>query len=318
MIASGDGTIAFQCGLSCRYRGDHRNMATTERQLAAVARRHLPPAVAEQWIALMRPAIRLRSRSGGKKPVGQLGGLPALPEGVAWPEWKDRGSLNFVASFDCGRLPVDQLDLDLPGSGTLLFFYLDPADGLFDPAESDYQVRPGEPETLAGTRVIYVPPGVDTSERDAPADVDPYNYVPLAAQLMTTGPVFNHPALRAAVRHLSAEDQAFMSDIMNSDPLQDELYQHMPQPRHWIGGHAHPVQDSVEIEVAYTHFAGKVPYGDPTLEEEAQRWTLLAQIDSDDEADMMWGDVGTLYWLMRPEDLAARRFEASSFTGQCS
>lgn len=31
-------------------------------------------------------------------------------------------------------------------------------------------------------------------------------------------------------------------------------------------------------------------------------------------AGMMWGDVGTLYWLIRPEDLAARDFGASSFT----
>ena len=45
---------------------------------------------------------------------------------------------------------------------------------------------------------------------------------------------------------------------------------------------------------------------------------LLAQIDTDDAADMMWGDVGTLYWLIRPEDLAARNFEASSFTAQSS
>ena len=29
----------------------------------------------------------------------------------------------------------------------------------------------------------------------------------------------------------------------------------------------------------------------------------------DDAANMMWGDVGTLYWMIRPEDLAARRFD---------
>lgn len=293
-------------------------MVTTTRQLAAVARRHLPAAIAEQWIALMRPAIRLRSWSGGKKPVGQLGGLPALPKGVPWPEWKDRGSLNFVASFDCGRLQVNQLDLTLPDSGTLLFFYLDPEDGLFDPDDSDYEVTCGDPATLAGTRVIYLPPGIDTSERDAPADVDPYNYVPLAARLMTTGPALDHPALRAAVRHLSAEDKAFMSDCMNADPFWEELHKRNPRPRHWVGGHAYPVQGPVEIEVAYTHSSGKVPFGDPALAKEAQRWTLLAQIDSDDEADMMWGDVGTLYWLIRPKDLAARRFKATSFTLQCS
>ncbi|WP_307936554.1 DUF1963 domain-containing protein [Salinispora arenicola] len=32
----------------------------------------------------------------------------------------------------------------------------------------------------------------------------------------------------------------------------------------------------------------------------------------------MWGDVGMLYWLIRPEDLTARRFDRALFTWQCS
>jgi hypothetical protein len=59
------------------------------------------------------------------------------------------------------------------------------------------------------------------------------------------------------------------------------------------------------------------PWTDPRLDEEAQRWILLAQIDTDADANMMWGDCGTLYWLIRPEDLAARRFEEAKLTWQC-
>ncbi|MFC8285697.1 DUF1963 domain-containing protein [Streptomyces cyaneofuscatus] len=36
-----------------------------------------------------------------------------------------------------------------------------------------------------------------------------------------------------------------------------------------------------------------------------------------DAADMMWGDAGVLYWLIRPEDLAERRFERAMLTWQC-
>lgn len=56
---------------------------------------------------------------------------------------------------------------------------------------------------------------------------------------------------------------------------------------------------------------------DPRLEEEAGRWVLLAQFDSDEDADMMWGDSGALYWLIRPDDLAAGRFEKALFAWQC-
>jgi uncharacterized protein YwqG len=294
-------------------------MTAEDKRLAAVARRYLPPEIAERWIGLMRPAVRLRTWSGGRKPVGQLGGVPALPDGVPWPEWEGEGSLGFVASIDCGRLPLDRLDIALPASGTLLFFHFDSNDGYFDPEYPPPIVTPSDPRTLAGARVVYVPAGVATTQRPTPADIEPYDRVLLTTQLTTTGPAWNHPALLTAIRGLSDEAQAFMNDPVNSDPFRKALYDPMPSPHHQIGGHAHPVQDSVEMDVSQGQLAGsKVPYDDPAEPEEAKRWTLLAQIDTDEEAGMMWGDVGTLYWLIRPEDLAAGRFQASSFTWQCS
>ncbi|MEU9448730.1 DUF1963 domain-containing protein [Streptomyces sp. NPDC048277] len=48
---------------------------------------------------------------------------------------------------------------------------------------------------------------------------------------------------------------------------------------------------------------------------------LLAQFDSDSDSDsdarMTWGGEGTLYWLIRPEDLAAHRFDQARLTVQC-
>lgn len=41
---------------------------------------------------------------------------------------------------------------------------------------------------------------------------------------------------------------------------------------------------------------------------------LLAQFDSNYAANMTWGDVGTLYWMIRAEDLAARRFDRALST----
>ncbi|MBC6469687.1 DUF1963 domain-containing protein [Actinomadura alba] len=293
-------------------------MLKEHRRLVTLARRHLPPAVAERWIALMRPAVRLRTRQEGQKLVGQLGGLPALPDGLPWPEWEGEGSLGFVALIDCGRLPLDRLDIALPDSGTLLFFYFDPEDGYFDPEYPPRAVEGRNPETLAGARVIHIPAGVPTTERAAPADIDPYDHVPLTAELISTGPDWEHPALRAAVRALSDDDRAFMNGHGNSDPFRMALSKPPQLPQHRIGGYAYPVQGAVELDVAATQLGGGTPVDDTAWEKEARRWTLLAQIDTDDEAGMMWGDVGSLYWLIKPEDLAAGRFDAASFTWQCS
>lgn len=42
------------------------------------------------------------------------------------------------------------------------------------------------------------------------------------------------------------------------------------------------------------------------------------QIDSDDEADMMWGDVGRLYYWLTADALARRDWASSWMILQCS
>ncbi|MDX3642120.1 DUF1963 domain-containing protein, partial [Streptomyces sp. MB09-02B] len=52
------------------------------------------------------------------------------------------------------------------------------------------------------------------------------------------------------------------------------------------------------------------PPGSPRglrLDEEVEHRILLAQFGSDGDAKTTWGDEGTLYWLIRSEDLAAHR-----------
>ena len=57
---------------------------------------------------------------------------------------------------------------------------------------------------------------------------------------------------------------------------------------------------------------------DSRVAAEQARWTLLAQVDTDDRAGMMWGDCGTVYWLSQREDLTCGRFTNTSFTWQCA
>lgn len=295
-------------------------MTARETRLVAFARRHLPPAVAERWIALIRPAVRLRTCRRGEKRVGQLGGVPSLPDDVAWPKWEGEGSLNFVASIDCGRLPSGAFDIALPDSGTLLFFYFDCESGYFDPEYPPRTVGVWDPESLIGARVLFIPAGTPVAERATPSDIQPYDFVPLTAKPILTGPDWRHPAFRAACLDLSDADRAFLDDHANGDKFAGALSRLTPSPHHRVGGHAVPVQGAVELDVAQASLGVRGPFDAEALaalKQEGQRWTLLAQIDTDREADMMWGDVGTLYWLIRPDDLAARDFEASSFTWQC-
>jgi hypothetical protein len=273
--------------------------------LVRLAHRELPPAIAGRWTGLLRPGFWLRAAGGRETAVGQLGGVPVLPDGMAWPRWEGHGPLTFIAEIDCGQMPSDTLSL--PRTGTLSFF-----------VHNDLPVAPGDPAELAAARVVYIPAGAPAVERDAPAGVDSYDLVELTGELYATGPDLDSPVLTEALADLGGEDRAFLADRRNTYPFKQGLWELAPPPRHWVGGHALPIQTAVELEIAHAQLGGAVPYDDPALTREATHWTSLAQFDSDEAAGMMWGDCGTLYWLIRPGDLAARRFEAAAFAWQCT
>ncbi|MGH3491762.1 MAG: DUF1963 domain-containing protein [Sciscionella sp.] len=99
------------------------------------------------------------------------------------------------------------------------------------------------------------------------------------------------------------------------DAAVDEV-RHAEAPNHQIAGYARPVQGSVEHEAARAAYPVKSEEALAARAALAEQLIVLAQLDSDYRNEMSWGDAGMLYWLIRPEDLAARRFDAALFTWQ--
>lgn len=77
------------------------------------------------------------------------------------------------------------------------------------------------------------------------------------------------------------------------------------------------VQGPVELEAAEA--AGGAPVSESTTADNdaALRWNLLLQIDTDDDAEMMWGDCGMLYWMTDAGEAEPIIAEHTSFTWQC-
>jgi len=89
-------------------------------------------------------------------------------------------------------------------------------------------------------------------------------------------------------------------------------------------GHPDPVQGDMQLEcqlVANGLYCGNLSrYQDPRaaqLEPGAADWRLLFQVDSQDEAGMMWGDLGRLYYWIRHEDLIAGHWDCTWLILQC-
>ena len=288
-------------------------MQINESPLAEAGRLYFSPADAETWIKLLRPGFHLRALNEGDEPVAQLGGNPRLPADLAWPVWEGHGPLNFIASIDCARVPTKDLDIPLPESGTLLFFYYD---GL-----GSSSVAYDDPDSVFnGTRVLYVPADAELSEVAAPEGTSPFSRLDLGGELIATAPDNENATLIAAYGDPS--DPVAYVDYPTTDPdgtgFWDDVsaFRRDNWPHHRVGGYSLPVQGAVEPEGAQAFHPGKEQEAEAARKELATDLVLLIQIDSDPRVGMAWADAGRLYWMIRREDLAAGRFEKTTFTWQ--
>ena len=276
-----------------------------------IAATHLGEPDLSRWLGLLRPAVRLVFTTEPGTAVARLGGLPSLPDDVEWPTWPGHGPLSFVGELACERLAAFPLDIPFPSTGRLLFFY---RDGSYD--DDPETVGTWDASTLQGARAIHVDGG---SPRPAPEGTTTYPEQRYAGRAIVTAPDWQHPDLEAAFGSPGRDATSLMTHPVAADVFTEELRARHHGPGHQVGGYADPIQGPVEQEVAVAALGNQVHHGDPRLEEEAERWELLLQVDTDDDVEMMWGDAGTLYWMARGDQPWT---EASAtevlFTWQCS
>ena len=97
-------------------------------------------------------------------------------------------------------------------------------------------------------------------------------------------------------------------------------------PGHQLFGHPNPIQDNemdLQAQLASNglYLGDSTGYNDPRtkeLQKGRHDWIMLLQVDSDDEATMMWGDVGMLYFWIKKDDLKNKKFDNTWMILQCS
>jgi uncharacterized protein DUF1963 len=296
-------------------------------ELAGIAREHLPPDIAERWIALLRPAFALGRDVDGPV-VGQLGGLPHLPDDLAWPVWRKwnaEGPVAYIAGIDCAAVPAGHLDIPLPAAGTLHFF----AD---EKSYADKEYESGTPYRGAAARLLYVPPGSAVRERPAPAvppawpnddQVVAYEPFPLRARPIGTAPDDFSATLRAAFWRPGPDyefrDRDYPSWVFErpwDHPVRgaafgEAVFEVRERNPHQLGGYACAVQWPIENQLWPRPDYPFRP-GDESGPVHPAPGTLLAQFSEDDNIGS-WGDFGKMYWAILPADLAARHFASAVF-----
>ena len=220
--------------------------------------------------------------------------------------------MSFIAQLDLSEVARYTQALPLPTSGALVFFY-----------DCEQRAWGFDAEDKGCSLVSYVPGPATTLVRTSPPNRIPDTGI-FSPCALTFQPDENLPDPWAPhfVPGLSEDERSLLVDFTEEH---DEVYgEAQADPRHRLGGHADCVQNSMELEcqlVTHGLYCGNsTGYENPAAKElqpGALDWRLLLQIDTDDAADMMWGDVGRIYYWIHNDDLAKRRFERSWLIFQC-
>ncbi|MGE5720228.1 MAG: YwqG family protein, partial [Nocardioidaceae bacterium] len=261
---------------------------------------------ADSLVEMARPSIRLIADSAA--PVNdrgsRLGGPPDLPPSTMWPRNGD-DPLSFIAQVSLADVAPHEFEGLLPRDGLLSFFYDAVTQNAwgFDPADG------------GSAAVIYTPASATTERREPPADLSDEG-------------VFKTIGLRPQAELTFAPWESF--DVERLGMSRDEgfayaeLFDDQDDMIHRLLGHPDPVQGDMQVECQLVtnglYCGDSTGYQDPRakeLRDGAAEWRLLMQVDSQDEADMMWGDVGRLYYWIRHSDLLARDWDLSWLILQC-
>lgn len=262
------------------------------------------PSVFRKLLENTALAVRLKQANSAKS---KIGGRPNLREGAMWPSWQGKPQA-FLAQLDLEEVRQASGPEWLPDRGTLYFFY-----------DSDQGTWGFSTKDRGSWTVLF-----DASREPLPAmprgpntpDALEYPEQALAMELKETLPTPERLGIDLAdlsdqaLDELDAADMAFDPDF----------------PCHQIGGWPRPIQnDHMELECQLA--SNGIDCGDAgAYQGEAARasapgaseWRLLLQLDSDDVSDMMWGDLGRLYFWIRERDARAGDFTNVWMILQCS
>ena len=260
------------------------------------------------------PCIRIGTK--GVEPAqlkpgeSRLGGLPDLPLGMTWPLSGKGEPLAFVAQLRMEEVASGDAEGALPRQGHLFFFY--------DPAQEAWGFDPKH----RGLSKVFHSAGVPLARMAAPRKLpDAGRFRSCALRFARAWSLAGFLSRKDAGLELSEKEEEGCDDL--EEAIGREIG--IEGTRHQLLGRADPVQNEMELECQLAsngvYCGNPEGYKDPrvkTLKKGAADWRLLLQVDSDDAADMMWGDLGRLYFWIRKQDLASGNFDGVWTILQCS
>lgn len=233
----------------------------------------------------------------------KIGGQPDLPAGMAWFTEGNGNHLSFIAQINLAEVRSLDTTGQLPSTGILYFFYSTEYTGGYDILDKDkFRVYyyDGDSSSLLRTHFPY--------------DLGEYSrYKPCRLRF--------RPSVSLPDRDLD-----YVSARLNGEESRNyyDVTKNYYTGTNKLLGHSDNIQNPMELEcemVTHGIYLGEPSgFNDPRLNEmkkNSRDWILLFQLDSNDEAGMMWGDAGMLYFWIKKEDLRQKKFDRCWMISQC-
>lgn len=231
-------------------------------------------------------------------PIGssRIGGKPDLPKNIQWPGWNG-SSLSFIAQINLAELTVFDIEQELPNEGILFFF--------FDQTQQAWGDRPDQKD---GFRTIFLHNIEEPlCPREFPNDLEAEARFP--AVKVHYSQEWSIPGWEVVShgyrRFLSDEEWEYYNNLEGG---QGEINKLLGHPKLIQG----PIMEKECEMVAHGIGFASPEYKDELfmakIEQAKHRWKLLFQIDSIRDCNMMWGDVGRLYYWIDRNSLKNRDF----------
>lgn len=249
----------------------------------------------------------------------RFGGAPDVPADFEWPvyetdtfedsEVKPR-PLAFLAQFDLAELAPLDTDGRLPKTGLLSFFY-----------ELGSQCWGYDPTDKGCARVFWFEDTENLTPADFPQDL------PEEFRLPVLGITAEAEASYPSFEDFDADDTHMKEWDDYNESLAEFGVEERGSNSHKLLGWAEIIQGSMLIECEMTSRGFNMGSGWDGMREQIDKlkstvrdeWQLLFQLDTveQDDFELMFGDCGRLYFYIRREDLAQRRFDRVWLIQQC-
>lgn len=264
-------------------------------------------------------SIEIKEKPVGDIRTSKLGGNPAVPEGFVWPRYTGTDDdeeectdkpLTFLAQIDLSTIAEYDSEGLLPKSGMLSFFY-----------ELETMTWGYDPKDKGSARVYYFSDVEGLTEQECPDDLEQDFIIPectltFIKQKSYCNLIGDLPKECNEEKEIDDDDFEILLEKYSNDgyPMKLLGYPDIIQ---------NPMEEECELCSRGYYMGGSYPElseeESKDVKEKSRDWILLFQMNSLELEDysLDFGDLGSIYFWIRKQDLREKNFDNIWLQLQC-